>query len=337
MIKIGVIGCGHWGPNHIRTFSHFEDCKVVMAADLNTDRLKTIKKLFPDVEVTTRHMDIFEKGDINAVVIATPTTTHYKLVKESLMSGKDVLCEKPLTVSVQEAEELVRLAEDKKKILMVGHVFMYNAGVQALKKYIDEGTLGKIYYMHSKRTNLGPIREDVNAVYDLASHDVSIFSLLLKQLPENLIAKGESFLQNDVEDIAFATLTYPDRVLGNIYVSWLDPQKVRQITIVGDKKMIVWDDLNNFEPIKIYNKGVTKEPYYDDFGQFQLLLHESEILIPKIKLGEPLKAQNQHFLECVKSRKRPISDGQNGLEVVKILSAIQDSLKSRNSVSLQGA
>lgn len=266
--------------------------------------------------------------------MATPITTHYKLVKECLNHDKDVLCEKPLTVSVEEAEELVRLADKRGRILMVGHIFLFNTGIQELKKLIKEDRLGKIYYIHSKRTNLGPIREDVNAVYDLASHDVSVFSYLLDLQPKNLIAKGEAFLQKGIEDIAFVTFSYPEKILGNIYVSWLDPQKVRQITVVGDKKMVVLDDLNNFEPIRIYNKGVIREPYYDDFGQFQLLLRESEILIPKIKLEEPLRKQNQHFLESIRTRKKPLSDGLSGLQAVKVLSAIQQSLKSNNSVSL---
>jgi len=334
MNKIGVIGCGHWGPNHIRVFSHLEDCQVLMAADTDQNRLKNIKKLFPSITTTPDYRNILKNNDIDAVIVATPITTHYKIVKDCLEHGKDVLCEKPLTVSGKESEELVALAGKQSRILMVGHVFLFNSGIQELKRLITEGELGKVYYMHSKRTNLGPIREDVNAVYDLASHDVSIFSYLLNLPPEGLVAKGEAFLQNDIEDVAFITISYPEKILGNIYVSWLDPQKVRQITVVGDKKMAVWDDLNNFEPIRIYNKGVVKEPYYDDFGQFQLLLRDSEILIPKIKMGEPLKIQNQHFLESIRNRKKPLSDGSSALEVVRTLEAIQKSLKASSRISL---
>jgi len=334
MKKIGVIGCGHWGPNHIRTFSHLDNCKVLMAADLNSQRLKAVKKLFPHIETTNDYKDILQNSGIDAVIVATPTSTHYKIVKECLSHDKDVLCEKPLTTLSEESEELMKLAKERGRILMAGYVFLFNSGIQELRKYIKEGSLGGVYYIHSKRTNLGPIREDVNAVYDLASHDVSIFSYLLDLEPKDVMAKGQAFLQAKIEDIAFITLSYPKKILGSIYVSWLDPQKVRQITVVGDKKMIVWDDLDNFGPIKIYNKGVVKEPYYDDFGQFQLQVRDHEIIIPKIKLEEPLKKQNQYFLESLESRKNPLSDAAGAFQIVKVLEAIQKSLKSNSCVLL---
>jgi predicted dehydrogenase len=328
MINIGIIGCGHWGPNHIRNFNSLKDSRVLMCADLEKRRLAAIKDSFGNVEVTNNYFDILKNKEINAVIIATPTKTHYKITKESLEHNKDVLCEKPLATSVAEAKELVGLAKRKKRILMVGHVFMYNAGIQKLKEYVDKGTLGRIYYICAKRTNLGPIRNDVNAVWDLASHDISIFLYLLNSQPLKVSACGEAFLHKELEDIAFISLRYPKKILGNIHVSWLDPRKIREITIVGDKKMAVWDDLNITEPIRLYDKGVMREPYYDSFDEFRLIPKEGDITIPRLPFSEPLKNQGIHFLECVKKRKSPLSDGNNGLAVVKTLNAVITSLKT---------
>ena len=321
-IQIGVIGCGHWGPNHIRNFSSMEQSEVPICCDTNKDRLETIKKMLPSIEATTELHDVLSRDDITAVVVSTPVGSHYSIVKEALSAGKDVLCEKPMTMTVKESEELIDLAKKNDKILMVGHVFLYNMGIRRIKKYITSGELGRIHYIHCTRTNLGPIREDVNAVYDLASHDISICSYLLDANPIDVTAKGGIFLQHKVEDVAFVSLEYPENILANIHVSWLDPRKIRHLTVVGDKKMVFWDDLNAAEPIRLYDKGVIQEPYYTDFGEFQLLPREGDVVSPKIKMMEPLKVQAAHFLECVQERKAPISDGQNGLEVVRVLNLI---------------
>lgn len=328
-IKIGVIGCGHWGPNHIRNFSSMEKSEVPICCDTNKDRLKTIKKMVPSIETTTELNDVISRDDITAVVVSTPVGSHYSIVKEALEAGKDILCEKPMTMTAGESEELIDLAEKNKKILMVGHVFLYNMGIRRIKDYITSGDLGRIHYIHCTRTNLGPIREDVNAVYDLASHDISICSYLLDAIPTSVKAKGGIFLQHKVEDVAFISLEYPDNILANIHVSWLDPRKIRHITVVGDKKMVFWDDLNATEPIRLYDKGVIQEPYYSDFGEFQLLPREGDVVSPKIKMMEPLKVQAAHFLECVEKRKVPMSDGQNGLEVVRVLNQIDTNIKEK--------
>jgi len=330
MIEIGVIGCGHWGPNHIRNFNLLENVKVTACADLLHKRLEKMGELYPQIYTTVNYMNILLNKEIDAVAVATPTSTHYDVVKRALTEGKHVLCEKPLTIAVGEAEELVELAKKLNLILMVGHVFLFNAGVKKLRELIREGQLGEIYYIHCERTNLGPIRDDVNSVYDLASHDIYICNYLLNSWPEKVIAKGEDFIRPGIEDVAFISMSYPqipERVLANIHVSWLDPVKVRRITVVGSQKMVIWDDMDVVEPIRIFDKKVVKEPYYDDYGEFRLLTRDGDIHSPKIVSTEPLKEEAMHFIDCIKDKKKPICDGGDGLAVVEILANIQASLK----------
>ena len=326
-LTLGVIGCGHWGPNHLRNFSVLDGVTVASCADLSEERLQVVKRHYPMVKRCRDYRDILADPDVTAVVVTTPAASHARIVKESLERGKDVLCEKPLALSSRDAEELARLAEARGRILMVGHTFLFNAGIQQLRAYAAEGLLGRIHYLHSTRTNLGPIRDDTNVVWDLASHDVSIFSYLLGSQPSVVTAKGGSFLRKGLEDVAFISLSYPQNVLAHIQVSWIHPQKVRSITMVGDQKMVVWDDLNNLEPIKIYDKGVTQEPYYESYGEFHLLLREGDVVMPKLHLVEPLKRQSEHFIACVASRSPSISDGRFGLSVVRVLEAIEESMK----------
>lgn len=333
LINVGVIGCGHWGPNHIRVFSQLSDSQVSMCADPDKERLAAIQKTFPNVDVTVDHKDIFNNSNIDAVCIAAPTNFHYSLTKEALECGKHVLCEKPLAMTPDECQELKDLAKQKKKILMVGHVFLFNAGIVWLKNYIQSGELGRIHYAYAIRTNLGPFRYDVNALWDLAPHDISIFNYLFDGCPISVSGRGQKCLGEKLEDLAFATLEYPDGVLANIHVSWLDPKKVRQITIVGDKKMIVWDDLDENGPIKLYDKHVEKtKVFYETYGEFQLLSKEGSITIPNIDSVEPLKAQGEYFIECIRKKSPPkLSDAQKGLDVVKTLTAIQFSIEQKGS------
>jgi len=331
MINLGVIGCGQWGPNHIRNFSQVQDTRVLMCSDLNRNRLRVMKESFRTVHPTAHYKDILKHPKIDAVVIATPSASHYKLVKESLLAGKDVLCEKPLCLHEKHARELIQIAKRKKKILMVGHVFLYNSGIQALKRLIQRKHCGQIYYLHSERTNLGPFRQDVNAVWDLAAHDVSIFNYLLGARPIEVTARGGIYLQKKLEDVAFITLTYPKKILVSIHVSWLDPRKVRQITVVGDKRMAIWDDLDQTGPVRIYDRQVVQKYYYETFGEFQLLAKEGTITIPKVDLYEPLKVQDKEFIKAVQTRHQPLSDGTTGLEVVKVLKAAERSLARRGA------
>lgn len=334
MINIGVIGCGHWGPNHIRVFSHLAGSKVLMCADPDQSRLDAIQKTFLNVRPTKDHRDILDNPDIQAVCIAVPTDLHYSIAKEALERGKHVLCEKPLAMTPEECQELKDLARQMGKILMVGHIFLFNAGITWLKKYIQSGDLGKIYYAYSTRTNLGPFRYDVNALWDLAPHDISIFNYLFDSCPLNVSGRGQKCLGESLEDLAFATLEYPGHILANVHVSWLDPKKVRQITIVGDKKMVVWDDLDNDGPVRLYDKHVEKtKTFYETYGEFQLLSREGSITIPKVGSSEPLKKQAEYFLECVaKSSPAELSDAQKGLEVVKTLCAIQASMEHNGAL-----
>ncbi|MBN1916917.1 MAG: Gfo/Idh/MocA family oxidoreductase [Verrucomicrobia bacterium] len=334
MIGVAVIGCGQWGPNHVRNFTQLGGTTVVGVADLSESRLGAIKSAFPAVETTKDYRGLLGRDEVNAVVVATPTATHYAIVKEALEAGKDVLCEKPLTLTSAESAELTELAKANGRILMCGHVFLFNAGVRALREYVTSGELGRIHYIHSERTNLGPIRSDVNAVYDLASHDISICSYLLASHPVSAVARGKDFLQKGIEDLAFISLSYPHDVLANIHVSWLNPRKVRTITVVGDKKMAIFNDMDPAEPIRLYNKGVIKENYYTDFAEFKMMLHDSDILIPKIKMGEPLRTQATYFLDCVAKRRIDLSDGAFSTGVVRTLEMVQHSMAEAAAAEL---
>jgi len=334
-VRIGVIGCGQWGPNHIRVFNSSPDAEVVACSDLEPGRLHQMRVLYPHIRTTTEYWQILGDPDIEAVVLATPTATHHKIVGEALRQGKDVLVEKPLADTLAHALSLAKLARARKRILMVGHTFMFNSGIVKLKEYIQSGMLGRIYYLNAIRTNLGPIRHDVSSVWDLASHDISIFNFLLNSTPLSVSARAEDFIQKGLEDVAFVTLSYPKRVLVNIHVSWLNPRKVREITAVGEKMMVVWDDLDNVGPIRMYDKKVVRHKFYESFGEFQLLIKEGDLTIPKLALEEPLKAQSQHFLRAVRSRERPISDAGTGVEVVRALTAIKRSIDRHGaSISL---
>lgn len=329
--RIGVIGCGHWGPNHIRVFSQLRESRVVACADLDQKRLDAVRELHPQVEPFKDYRIMLRNAELDAVVVAAPTRTHHSIVKDALEAGKHVLCEKPLCVELRQAEEVVGLAQTKGLILMVGHVFLYNSGIVKLKELVRFRDTGQIYYMRALRTNLGPIRQDVNSVSDLATHDISIFNFLLDAVPESVSAVGGTFLQEKIEDVAFISLRYPANILANIQVSWIDPKKLREIVVVGDKKMIVWDELASPGPIQIYDKGVAREPYYDDYGQFHLLAREGDITIPKVKLEEPLKAQNRYFLNCLEEGRIKMNDGKFAVDVVRVLEAIAGSLRNNGA------
>ncbi len=331
IINLGVIGCGQWGFNHVRVFSHLPHSRVLMAADTNENSLKKVKNTFLNVVPAADYRDILNNSSIHAVCIALPTESHYSVAKEALEAGKDVLCEKPFTCSSQQASSLVKLAAEKKKILMVGHIFIFNSGICKLKEYVEKNELGKLQYAHAERTNLGPIRQDVNALWDLAPHDISIFNYLFSSMPVEVWARGHKCLPHGKEDVAFISMLYPNNVLANVHVSWLDPKKERTVTLVGDQKMVTWDDLNRDGALKIYNKQVLKSASpYESFGDFQLLTKDGDITIPFIAPIEPMKSQNAYFLECIRERKNPDAvDGTKGFEVVRILEALQQSMDRR--------
>jgi predicted dehydrogenase len=324
-IRVGVIGFGQWGPNHVRNFSQQDGCEVVRVCDASDARLQAAQKFLRGVAITKNAADITQATDIDAVVVATPTSSHHALVKAALESGKDVLCEKPLARTAAECRELADLAAKHGRILMVGHVFLYNSGVLHLKTDLDRGELGRIYYIDAVRTNLGPVRQDVGAIYDLASHDISIFNFLLGAQPLEVSATGNSVLQKGVEDVGFLTFNYPGNVVCHAHISWLNPRKVRQFTIVGDHKMAVWDDMNNLEPVRYYDKGVTAD-HYSSFGEFHMILRDGQITIPKVKMFEPLQKQDGEFVASIRSRRAPLSDARCGLAVVQAMEAAMESL-----------
>lgn len=304
-----------------------------MCADLDEKRLASIKALYPDIQTTKDYKLILGHKEIDAVVISVPTNMHFQFAKEALEHGKHVLCEKPLAMNPEECLQLKELARTHNKVLLVGHIFVFNAGVVKLREYIQSGEIGRIHYAHSERTNLGPFRYDVNALWDLAPHDISIFNYLLNNRPIGVSARGLKCLGNSLDDLCFATIEYPDNILVNVHVSWLDPKKVRQITIVGDKKMLAWDDLDNVGPIKLYDKHVEKTSvYYETYGEFQLLSREGNITIPNVGFNEPLKAQGKFFIDCIEGKCKPdVADAQKGYEVVKTLCAISESVEKKGA------
>ena len=327
MVNIGIIGCGHWGPNYIRTFNEIPNCNVFWCCDIDTKKLENIKQKFPEIDVSTRYDDILEDKRVDAVVIATPASTHYEITKACLLAGKHVLVEKPMTTNIEQAQRLAEVVEKTQKVLLVGHIFLYNSGIRKMKEYITDENFGQIYYLSATRTNLGPIRHDVNVVWDLAPHDVSIFGYLLDAQPLWVSATGSKALKNDRYDVTFITLGYPNGVIGNIRVSWIDPNKVREIVVVGSQKRIVFDDLNNQEIIRIFEKGVSIVGQPDSYGEFlRFAVRDGDIISPKIDITEPLKNQCRHFLDCIINNCTPLTDVRNGIEVVRTLDKIDESM-----------
>ncbi len=332
MINIAIIGCGHWGPNYIRNFKDIPDSDVVMCCDRDQERLENITKRFPEIKTTTKYTDILENGNIDAVIIATPASTHYEIAKACLLTGKHVLVEKPVTTDVTQAKDLADIIGKTQRILLVGHIFLYNSGIRKMKEFIDNKEIGQIYYLYSTRTNLGPIRHDVDVIWDLAPHDISIFNYWLDRQPLWVSAVGAKILKNDRYDFAFITLGYSESIFANIHISWIDPNKLRNIVIVGSHRRIVFNDLDNQEMIRIFEKGISTEEHPSDFVSFpHLTFRDGDIISPKINISEPLRNQCQHFLDCVKNGFSPLTDIKNGLEVVSILEKVSESI-TKNGV-----
>lgn len=332
MTKIAIVGLGHWGPNYLRNFSQMDGCQVVACADRDAARLETFRKNYPDTRFYQKLDDLYKKESPDATVIATPTSTHFAVATQALSNLQHVLIEKPLALTEKECVGLTDLAKKQKRILMVGHTFLYNSAVIWLKKFLNEGHAGKTYYLYAVRTNLGPVRQDVNAIVDLAPHDISIYMYLIGKRPKAVSAQGAGFLDPKREDVGFLTLYFDDNVLGHIQVSWLDPRKVRQTTVIGDKKMVLFDDINVFEPIRIYDKGFRKPREYFEFSEFKALLYDGDVVIPKVPMGEPLKNQCREFLSCVAERRKPLSDGEFATDVTRVLAAAAKSLKQKGKI-----
>ena len=332
-LNVAVIGCGGWGPNHVRNFATLPGSKVVAIADLDAERLRRMAEMWPGIALERDWRRLLTTDAIDAVVVATPTSTHGQIVREALEAGKHVLCEKPLCILSDEARALAALAVQSRRVLMVGHVFLFNAGIVKLRELVSSGELGELRYLSAVRTNLGPFRSDVNVAYDLAAHDISIFNWILGAPPEHASASGGSYLHAGVEDVVFASLQYPDNRLASIEVSWLNPRKVRQITVVGSRKMATWNDLELTTPIAIYDSGAATEPDYGDYGEFlRVSMWEKDVHLPKVRMEEPLKVQARSFLQAVRGEHPVISDGEFAAGVVATLEAISKSLRSGNAM-----
>ena len=331
MVKAGIVGCGYWGPNLIRNFTNLKTAKVIACSDLSEDRLNHMKHLYPALRTTTNFREIVSDPGIDAVVIATPVSSHYQIAREALEAGKHVFVEKPLAQSVDEGGKLVELAREKGRVIMVGHTFVFTAAVNKIKDLIWSGELGEIYYIATSRVNLGIFQDDINVVWDLAPHDVSIMNYILNARPVSVSAIGQSYIRPGIEDVAFLLLRYPQSAIANIHVSWLNPNKIRSTTVVGSKKMLVYDDVSSLEKIRIYDKGVTVTPHYDTFGEFQLSYRYGDISIPRLDDAEPLKLECQHFVDCIEKGATPRSGGRHGLEVLLALDAADRSMREHGA------
>ena len=325
---IAVVGLGYWGPNWVRNLYQLRSAKRLIACDLDASRRERIRALYPGVELSGRFEDVLDDPDIQGIVIAAPVSTHYPLARKTLEADKSVLVEKPMAMSRAEAADLVRLARDHGRTLMVGHTFEYSAPVLKARELIASGDLGDIFYISSVRANLGLFQRDVNVAWDLATHDISIILMLMGgRVPTAVSCQGQSHYQGDVEDVAMLTLHFARNVIAFIHVSWLDPNKIRRTTIVGSRKMLVYDDTATQEKLRIYDKGVTVNRYYDNFGDFQFSYRYGDIQIPRIEESEPLRSECAHFAECISTGATPNTDGLNGLRVVSVLEAANLSLR----------
>lgn len=328
MIKIGVIGSGYWGPKLIRNFYELPNAKVTMVSDLSQERLNTIAQLYGSIATTQDYHQLLE-SDVEAVCIATPAGTHFKLVKEALLAGKHVLVEKPLTTSSMEARELCLLADQLGLVLMVGHTFEYNPGVEKMRELIQSGELGDIYYIDSARLNLGLFRHDANVLWDLAPHDFSIVTFLLNGAePDNMTAHGAAHILPNIHDVVFAEAHYANNILANVHVSWLDPCKVRRTTVVGSKKMAVFNDVAEVEKIRIYDKKVSlpQESGSGSFSEFKLSYYDGDISILRVPPAEPLKLECKDFLNSIAQGSQPRANGWVGLKIVRMLEQADASL-----------
>jgi len=326
-LRFGVAGYGRWGPNHVRKVQELAGCKIVAVADADAARLKGLELINPEIELLTSAEALVTSPEIDAVIIATPTATHYELVRTALLTGKHVLCEKPVCVYAEEAVELAELAESQGVTLMVGHVFVYNSGILRVKELLDENRCGDLRYLDLVRTNLGPVRRDVDVIHDLAAHDISISNFLMGGVPDRVSATKGEFLQQGVADVAFLHLQYPGNVLANIHVSWLNPKKVRQLTVVGSEQMLTWDEFGNPGPIQVFDRNfIQEDDPYRDFGEFQLKLREGDVYIPRVANVEPLACQAKAFAHAVRTGEPPYSDGLFGADVLRVIEAAHESV-----------
>jgi predicted dehydrogenase len=326
-IKVGVVGCGYWGPNLVRNFRSLPDCNLKMMSDLSEQRLAHLKTLYPEVEGVTDFRHLLNGSGLDAIVVATAVKAHFPLAKASLSAGKHTFIEKPMALSSAECEELIDIAERNGLVLMVGHTFLYSPAVKKIKEIVDNGDIGDIRYICARRLNLGLFQKDINVAWDLAPHDISIALYIMGEMPGMVNCRGSAHVTPGIEDVTSMCLTFPKQRTAIIHSSWLDPRKVREMTIVGSRRMIVYDDVTQLEKIRIFDARVERPPHYDTFAEFHYAYHYGDMYAPYIKQEEPLKSECQHFLDCIRDGTRPLTDGQQGLDLVRILEASSDSLK----------
>jgi len=323
-LRVGVIGAGYWGPNLVRNLSEVPGAEPVAVADLSEERLEAIRKRFPAVRTTTAHHELFDDRAIDAVCIATPVGTHRKLAEEAFAAGKHVFVEKPLAGTVSDAEAIVRAAERAGKTLMVGHTFVYNPAVVEVKRILDADGVGRVQYIDSQRVNLGLHQFDINVLWDLGPHDVSITLYWLGEEPEWIQATGACFVQPEIEDVVFLMIGFPSGAIAHAHLSWLAPTKLRTMTVIGSKKMVLYDDVQTVEKVKIYDQGVEKL----SGEELRRSYRAGDIHSPRIPVTEALQIEMRHFIECVRDGKKPRSDGEAGLRVVRALEAGMRSLRT---------
>jgi predicted dehydrogenase len=326
-IAVGVMGCGYWGPLLVRNFKGLPNCHLKALCDVSEERVRHLQALYPEVEAST-DCDQFLNGlNLDAIVIATPVKHHFPLAKASLLAGKHTFIEKPMASSSAECEELIDIAKRNGLVLMVDHTFLYSAPVQKIVDIIEAGDLGDIRYINSRRLNLGLFQKDINVAWDLAPHDISIILHLLGEFPLCINCQGNAHVTPRIEDVTNMSLSFRNKRFATIQSSWLEPRKVREMTIVGTRRMIVYDDLQTHEKIRVYDVRVERPPHYDSFAEFHYSYHYGDSYIPHIQQEEPLKVACQHFLDCIAAGREPLSNGQAGLELVRILEAASESLK----------
>jgi predicted dehydrogenase len=327
MPDIAIVGAGSWGKNLVRNFYELRRQNTVYACDLDAAKLERLRNAFPLLKTTPNYQEILANENIKAVVVATTAVGHFEKAKQALEANKDVFVEKPLTLSTRDAVELVKLAERHQRILMVGHLMIYHPVSLQLRELIKNGDLGEVYYIYSQRVNLGQVRKDENALWSFGPHDLSLLFYLIDQEPIDVAARGQTYLQNGIEDVVFVSLNFPNRVSAHIHLSWLDPHKLRKVTVVGSKKMAVFDDTATTEKLRIYDNRAEKKIDYDTYGDY-ITLRFGDVVIPYVAVTEPLKLECQHFLDCIEKRLTPRTDGRDGLRVVKVLEAANQSLKN---------
>ena len=329
-VRVGVFGYGYWGPNVVRNLHGLENCSVMAICDKNPAALKRANRVYPGVSLTTDFSDIVTSSQIDAVAIITPVWTHFDLARTALLNGKHVFVEKPFTSTQQQAEELIELAERKRLKIMVDHTFLFSGAVRKIRELIDNKTLGNLYYFDSTRVNLGLFQHDVNVIWDLAPHDMSIMDYIIQAKPEAVVATGGTHL-NCLADVAFITVYFPEKVVAHINVNWLSPVKIRTTLIGGEKKMLVWNDLEADEKIKVYDKGVQMT---NGQGVYELLVsyRSGDVWAPRVEQTEALKLELEYFIDCIRNDRVPFNDGLAGLRVVKLLEAADQSLKEKGKI-----